>query len=172
MLSTIMESELQTWAESWVKGGSLPGMLLGVWHENEEVAFVNSSGLSSYTRDSLFRIYSMTKPITTAGFMILVERGLVSINDPVSKYLPAFGKIPVYIEGGTGGTKVRTEPQHARGMLVKDLMNHSSGLSYGIFGASAGDAAIKNAVGQEAGKYSSCSSCSPMRKQTHMLHDT
>ena len=72
--------------------------------------------------NSLFRIYSMTKPMATVAAMILVEEGRLQLSDPVVKYLPAFKDMKVYTATGT-------EP--ARAMTVQDLMRHTSGLGYG-----------------------------------------
>jgi CubicO group peptidase (beta-lactamase class C family) len=72
--------------------------------------------------NSLFRIYSMTKPMATVAAMILVEEGRLQLSDPVAKYLPAFKDMKVYTASGT-------EP--ARAMTVQDLMRHTSGLGYG-----------------------------------------
>ncbi len=72
--------------------------------------------------NSLFRIYSMTKPMATVAAMILVEEGRLQLSDPVVKYLPAFKDMKVYTASGT-------EP--ARAMTVQDLMRHTSGLGYG-----------------------------------------
>jgi CubicO group peptidase (beta-lactamase class C family) len=79
--------------------------------------------------DTIFRIYSMTKPITSAAFMMLVEEGLVALDDPVAKYIPEWKDLGVYA-GGFMET-FRTTPC-ARPMLVVDLLRHTSGLTYGF----------------------------------------
>jgi len=80
--------------------------------------------------DSIFRIASMTKPVTSVAALILHEQGKLHIDDPVSKYLPEFRNMKVGIE--ERGDIVRTEPLK-REMTIKDLLMHTSGLSYGIF---------------------------------------
>jgi CubicO group peptidase (beta-lactamase class C family) len=79
------------------------------------------------TADTIFRIYSMSKPITSVAFMMLVEEGLVALDDPVSRYIPAWAGLGVYDGGLLGG--FRTRPP-ARPMLIVDLLRHTSGLTY------------------------------------------
>jgi CubicO group peptidase (beta-lactamase class C family) len=77
--------------------------------------------------DDLFRIYSMTKPITSVAAMILVEEGRISLDDPVSDFIPGFADVTVLNEAGE-----RVRP--ARAMTVRHLLTHTSGLTYGFFG--------------------------------------
>lgn len=77
--------------------------------------------------DSIFRIYSMTKPLTTTAAMILYEEGKLGLDDPVSKYLPEFKDLRV-----STGKGDETEPAK-REVTVRDLMRHTSGLTYGAF---------------------------------------
>ena len=79
--------------------------------------------------DTLFRIYSMTKPITSLAFMMLVEQGLVALDDPVSRFIPAWEGLGVF-DGGFLET-FRTKPPK-RPMLIIDLLRHTSGLTYGF----------------------------------------
>lgn len=81
------------------------------------------------TADTIFRIYSMTKPLTSVAFMMLVERGLVALDDPVERYLPAFKGLGVFAGGVLGA--FRTRPLQ-RPMLIIDLLRHTSGLTYGF----------------------------------------
>jgi CubicO group peptidase (beta-lactamase class C family) len=80
--------------------------------------------------DSLFRIYSMTKPIVSVAVLMLVERGLVLLGDPVAKYLPEFADVQVatHINGHAALDKPRTPP------TVQDLLRHTAGLTYEILG--------------------------------------
>jgi CubicO group peptidase (beta-lactamase class C family) len=73
--------------------------------------------------NSLFRIYSMTKPIVSVGAMLLVEDGTLLLNDPVSKWLPAFKDVKVWTANG--------EVSAERAMTVQDLLRHTAGLPYG-----------------------------------------
>ena len=77
--------------------------------------------------DSIFRIYSMTKPIVTVAAMQLVEEGKIKLDDPVSKYVPEFKDLRVH--SGTGNDTVPAR----REVTIRDLMRHTSGLTYGAF---------------------------------------
>ncbi|NBV22800.1 MAG: class A beta-lactamase-related serine hydrolase [Proteobacteria bacterium] len=73
--------------------------------------------------DTIFRIYSMSKSITTAAALLLVEEGKIGLDDPVAKYIPEFREPKVWTDGGTQPAK--------RGPTVRDLMRHTAGLTYG-----------------------------------------
>ncbi|MCZ6863780.1 MAG: serine hydrolase [Alphaproteobacteria bacterium] len=79
------------------------------------------------TKASVFRLYSMIKPIVTTAAMILVERGKLSLDDPVSKYIPSFGNVRVLHSDGR-------EEEVDRPIMVVDLVQHTSGLTYGSSG--------------------------------------
>jgi CubicO group peptidase (beta-lactamase class C family) len=79
--------------------------------------------------DTIFRIYSMTKPITSIALMQLYERGLVQIDDPVHRYIPEWENLRVYVMGS--GPGMVTKPT-SRPMTVRDLLSHQSGLTYGF----------------------------------------
>lgn len=86
--------------------------------------------------DTIHRIYSMTKPITSVALMMLYEEGRFQLNDPVAKYLPEFSKMQVAIEEKdpqTGKPVMKTVPAR-RPITVRDLMRHTAGLTYGVFG--------------------------------------
>jgi len=91
--------------------------------------------------DTLYRIYSMTKPITSIAFMMLVEEGLVALDDPVHKYIPAWRELGVYAGGSLGSFKTE-RPQ--RPMLIVDLLRHTSGLTYGFQNRTPVDAAYRS----------------------------
>ena len=80
-------------------------------------------------KDSIFRIYSMTKPVTGVALMILIEEGKLSLDDPVKKYIPAFGQTKVYKK--MVDNEVVTESL-IRDITIRDLATHTSGLSYAI----------------------------------------
>jgi CubicO group peptidase (beta-lactamase class C family) len=84
------------------------------------------------TTDSIFRIYSMTKPMVSVAAMLLVEDGTLQLTDPVSKYLPGFDKLQVSVaqKNDAGQTTYTLVPQE-RQMTVQDLLRHTSGLAYG-----------------------------------------
>jgi CubicO group peptidase (beta-lactamase class C family) len=83
----------------------------------------------SVQEDTIFRIYSMTKPLTSIAFMMLVEDGLVALDDPVHRYIPQWRDLEVY-EGGFIGT-FRTH-RISSPMRIIDLLRHTSGLTYGF----------------------------------------
>ncbi|HTU89186.1 MAG TPA: serine hydrolase domain-containing protein [Gemmataceae bacterium] len=80
------------------------------------------------TTDTLFRIASMTKPVTSVAVMMLVEEGKLQLTDPVSKFIPEFGKAIVGIPDWFGG-RVKSIPA-LREITIRDLLNHTSGLGY------------------------------------------
>jgi CubicO group peptidase (beta-lactamase class C family) len=82
-------------------------------------------------RDTIFRFYSMSKPITSVAAMILFEEGKLKLDDPVSKYIPEFKESKVVTDPDS--EQVTTVPAD-REMTVRDLMRHTSGLTYGFFG--------------------------------------
>lgn len=79
--------------------------------------------------DSIFRIYSMTKPITSVALMMLYEEGRVLLEDPVSKYLPSFAGVRVF----SGGNELNFQTREAdREPTVHDVLTHTAGLTYGF----------------------------------------
>lgn len=81
--------------------------------------------------DSIFRIYSMTKPVTGVAMMILFEQGKWQLNDPVAKHIPEFKDLKVHAGTGPDGKPI-LEPQ-AHPMTMKELMSHTAGFTYGVF---------------------------------------
>lgn len=116
-----------------------PGAVLMIARHGE-IGYLQSVGRRSpdgpeMTPDTIFRIYSMTKPIVSVATMMLVEEGRLGLADPVAKYIPEFREVQVAVdpEPGSDG-EARLEP--ARGaMTVQDLLRHTAGLTYGFFGA-------------------------------------
>ena len=88
-------------------------------------------------RNDIFRIASMTKPITSVALMMLAERGAVLLPDPVAKYLPEFAETKVGVEdnAGAGNQTLRLVPQ-VRPITIQDLLRHTAGFTYGFFGSS------------------------------------
>jgi CubicO group peptidase (beta-lactamase class C family) len=83
------------------------------------------------TPQHLFRIYSMTKPVTAVAIMKLQEQGRLNIDDPVARYIPAFADVQVYAGGPSTSPQLRAP---ARPPTIADLLSHTSGLTYGVFG--------------------------------------
>ena len=133
--------------ERYLDTGLLPHAQLLVARDGEIAHFSHQGaareGGAAIDERSLFRIASMTKPITSAAFMQLVETGAVAVDTPVHHVLPQFKGVGVY-NGGGGGvpflTKSTTEP-----MRMLDLLRHTSGLTYGFQNRSNVDAAYREA---------------------------
>ncbi len=89
----------------------------------------------SMSADTIFRLYSMSKPITSVMAMMLVEGGKLALSDPVSKYIPAFADVKVGVEKRSDDGKVTLtlEPLN-RPITIEDLLRHTSGLTYGFYG--------------------------------------
>ena len=122
-----------------VEAGTIPGCSALVFKDDKEV-FFNTWGYQDMenqtpiARDTLFRIYSMTKPITSVAAMQLVERGKMNLDDPVAKHLKEFQDLQVadLKSDKTEDGELATVPPR-RAMTVRDLLRHTSGLSYGFF---------------------------------------
>ena len=89
-------------------------------------------------KDTIFRIYSMSKPITGVAMMMLFEEGKWQLNDPVSKHIPEFANLKVAKVNPETGAVTQVEPDHP--MTMRELMTHAGGLTYGVFGATPVDA--------------------------------
>jgi CubicO group peptidase (beta-lactamase class C family) len=118
--------------------GRLPGAVIVVARKGR-VAYSEALGLrdkaadAAMTKDAIFRIYSMTKPLVSVAAMMLVEDGKVQLTDPVSKFLPAFAKMQASVpkaEAEFARLTYATVPAE-REMTVQDLLRHTSGLAYG-----------------------------------------
>jgi len=123
--------------------GVIPGAVLMISRQGkigyfEAIGSLDPEKKIPMTKDAIFRIYSMTKPITTVAAMMLFEDGRLALNDPVAKYIPAFKDVMVGEEKKDAEGKVTLDlvaPRSA--MTIQDLMRHSSGLTYGFFGEGA-----------------------------------
>jgi CubicO group peptidase (beta-lactamase class C family) len=111
-----------------IEDKKLPGAVMMVARKGK-IVYVNALGVRDpktgdpMRTDTIFRIYSMTKPIASVAAMILVEDGKLQLTDPVAKWLPAFKDVKVWTEGG--------EVAAQRPMTVQDLLRHTAGLPYG-----------------------------------------
>ncbi len=126
-----------------VDKGAIPGAVLLV-ARNGKIAYLEAIGFQDpdkktpMSTDAIFRIASMTKPITAVAVMTLVEDGKIQLLDPVSMYLPEFKGVQVGVEktSETNGTPELSLEPAQRQMTIQDLLRHTSGLTYGIFGKS------------------------------------
>jgi len=133
--------------QSAVDSGQFPG-LLALVARHGKLAYVASVGWMDVEHrrpmspDAVFRIYSLTKPIASAAVMQLYERGKLRLDDPVSKYIPAFAGVKVYAAGGAA-TPVLHDPD--RPITLADLLTHTSGLTYGFIGNTPADSIYRRA---------------------------
>ena len=132
--------------ERYLDSGILPHAQVLIARDGE-IAHFSSLGAAraggpAVDETSLFRIASMTKPITSIAFMMLVEQNKVALDTPVHHVLPEFEQVGVY-DGGGGGVPFRTKPP-ARPMLMVDLLRHTSGLTYGFQNRSNVDLAYRS----------------------------
>jgi CubicO group peptidase (beta-lactamase class C family) len=131
------------WLGSEIEQNKAPGAVLLVARHGKVVYFEAlgkrdpATGVAM-TRDTIFRIYSMSKPITTVVAMMLVEEGKVALGDPIAKYMPQFSKMNVGVEkaDAAGGPATLELVPAKASITVQDLMRHSSGFTYGFFGNS------------------------------------
>ena len=136
----------------YVDGALAPGLITQIWRQGELV----HSSLAGHMdierdkpmrEDALFRIYSMTKPITAVALMMLVEEGALGLDDLVAAHIPQFKKLGVYASGvptllaNSPPSFITTPP--ARPMKVVDLVTHTSGLTYGFMMRTSVDAAYR-----------------------------
>jgi CubicO group peptidase (beta-lactamase class C family) len=123
--------------------GKIPGAIVLIQQHGQPVYFEKfgvrdvATGLPM-TADTIFRLYSMSKPVTSVAAMMLVEDGKLSLGDPVLKYIPAFADVKVGVEkpDQNGKPALVLEPLN-RPITIEDLLRHTSGLTYGFYGDSA-----------------------------------
>ena len=133
-------ARLDAYIQNEIAGNKIPGAIMMI-QRNGETAYFKSFGVRDpgtkepMTPSTIFRIYSMSKPITTVAAMMLVEEGRLQLDDPLSKYIPAFANVKVGVEhkAEDGTTTLDTVPAK-RPITIQDLMRHTSGLTYGFFG--------------------------------------
>ena len=120
-----------------IEKGKFPGAVALVARKGR-VAYFEAFGVrdpvsrAPMTRDSIFRIYSMTKPVTSVAIMMLQEEGRLVLTDPVSKFLPQLAKLQVAVEktDAAGNRTVELVPAR-REITIQDLLRHTSGITYG-----------------------------------------
>src|SRR5215218_10053460 len=96
--------------------------------------------------DTIFRLHSMTKPITSVAAMMLIDDGRLGLEDPVAKYIPSFAKAKVGVEkkAENGEQALELVPVN-RPITIRDLLRHTSGITYGFYGNSMVRTAYGNA---------------------------
>ena len=140
-LSTTRLSRLTQRMEQGVRNGEIPGGVVLIWR-NGKIAYQETFGLrdpqsqAPMRADAIFRIASMSKPITSLAILMLAEEGRLSLADPASKFLPEFADLKVgsVRRGADGTATVALEPVKSP-MTIQDLLRHTSGLTYGAAGS-------------------------------------
>jgi CubicO group peptidase (beta-lactamase class C family) len=128
---------LEATVQKDVAGGRIPGAVMAVARDGKVVMHKAigqqdpAKGVAMRT-DSIFRIYSMTKPIVSVAVMMLVEEGRLQVSDPVSMHIPDLKGLRVGVEKG-GALEIVAA---AREPTIQDLLRHTSGFTYGVFGKS------------------------------------
>ena len=136
-LSSGRLQRISQWMQNLVDRRYLPGISVLV-HRRGGEAFFDAVGLMDVeaakpvTEDTIFRIYSMTKPITSVAVMLLYEEGRFQLDDPLAKFLPAFERMQVF----TGGDAANPRLEPARELItIRQLLTHTAGLTYGFMHA-------------------------------------
>jgi CubicO group peptidase (beta-lactamase class C family) len=144
----LSSSRLARIGEHWqryIDAGKLAGTLTLIARQGKIAYFEPRGHLEIERRrpmseDAVFRIYSMSKPITSVGLMMLYEQGLFQLDDPVHRFIPSWSNLAVYVGGNHPVFK--TAPVE-RPMAIRDLLSHTSGLTYGFMERTNVDAAYR-----------------------------
>jgi len=134
-LSSARLERLRTVMQGYVDQGKLAGLITLVARRGK-VAHFECFGMMDIEAgkpmrpDTIFRIYCMTRPITCVAFMMLFEEGRVLLNDPVSKFIPEFADLRIFVETSETGIIVTDMD---REITIRDLLIHTAGLGYGLF---------------------------------------
>jgi CubicO group peptidase (beta-lactamase class C family) len=167
-LSAARLARVSKWMKGWVDSGKLPGMTVAVMRKGE-LAFAETYGKADVERnkpmrpDTIVRIYSMTKPLTSTAIMMLYEEGRFQLDDSISKFIPGFRNQRVYSGGSRG--KIETVPAE-RDICFRDLLSHTSGLTYGFMESNPVDA-LYRAKGADGVEYGTAESS--LREVTEKL---
>jgi len=147
-LSSARLDWIEGWMRSWIDSSRLPFLTVLVARHGH-VVWQRCFGMADVERrvpiapETIVRIYSMTKPLTTVAAMMLYEEGRFQLDDPISRFIPAF-RDPRVASGGAMWGKLNSVPA-AREITFRDLMTHTSGLTYWFMEASPVDAAYRAA---------------------------
>ena len=125
--------------QEFVDAGQLAGVVTMAARDNkivhfESVGYRDLEAQDPMANDDIFRIYSMTKPITGVAMMILYEEGKFRLSDPVEKHIPEFTNLQVAAGEDADGNLITVAQEHK--MTIRELMSHTGGLSYGLFSQS------------------------------------
>ena len=144
-LSSERLERVDRWMERLVEERKLAGVLTMVARRGHTV-WLRTRGMADLARgrpmapDSIFRIYSMTKPLTSVAIMMLYEEGRFQLDDPITRFLPCFQNMRVHSGGGGSESSVPAE----RDITFRDLLTHTSGLTYGFMESTPVDAMYRD----------------------------
>lgn len=129
-------AEMRTALQERVDSGEVAGAVValarrGALVYRDSVGFADLDMRLPLRTDALFRIGSMTKPVTSVGVMMLVDDGLITLDDPVSRYLPGF-RNPRVLVVAQQDSSITTVPAQ-REITIRDLLTHRSGITYGFY---------------------------------------
>jgi CubicO group peptidase (beta-lactamase class C family) len=135
-----------------IANGKIPGAIVLIQQHGKPVYYEkfgmrDVSTKQPMTDDTIFTVYSMSKPVTSVAAMMLIEEGKLKLTDPVEKYIPSFAtsKVGVEIKAENGENKLDLVPLN-RPITILDLMRHTSGITYGFYGDSLVRKAYANAL--------------------------
>jgi CubicO group peptidase (beta-lactamase class C family) len=128
-------SRIRTVLQKEIDADRMPGAVVMIARRgqliySEAIGFQDKAAGKPMTKDAIFRIYSMTKPLASVAAMMLVEEGRMQLTDPVAKFLPQFAKMDVLVTDKDGKT---TRETAKRQMTIQDLFRHTAGFAYGEF---------------------------------------
>ena len=139
-LSAERLDRITSWLRDESAKGTIPGAVAMIVRHGK-IAYFESVGVldpetkAPMTKDAIFRIYSMSKPITSVAVMMLYEQGRITLDEPIAKYIPAFKSMKVGVETKDADGKPTLEIVDAKKPItIQDLLRHTSGLTYGFFG--------------------------------------
>jgi CubicO group peptidase (beta-lactamase class C family) len=139
-LSVEKLSAIDDFLNGEIASGNIPGAIVLIERHGEPVYFkcFGQRDVEKGTRmtaDTIFPLHSVTKTITSVAAMMLVDRGMIALDDPVSKYIPSFAGMKVGVERkDSAGRPVLDLVPPRRPINIEDLLLHTSGLTYGFYG--------------------------------------
>jgi CubicO group peptidase (beta-lactamase class C family) len=132
-------ARIDGYLEAEIAANKIPGAVVLIQRDGQ-TAYLKSFGVRDpstkqpMTADTIFRIYSMSKPITTVAALMLVEEGKLGLDDPLSKYIPSFANVKVGVEKAVNGAVTLDLVPAQHPITIRDLMRQTSGITYGFIG--------------------------------------
>jgi len=135
-MSSVRLKYIKASLQAEVDKGNIPGAVVMINRKgklvySEAVGYQDKASNKTMSKDSIFRIYSMTKPLASVAAMILAEEGKLQLADPISKFMPEFANMQVSVatKDSSGNTEYTLVPA-AKPITVQDLLRHTSGIGY------------------------------------------